>query len=127
MTTESITTDIEATIDAYLAAYGETDPSRRMALIRQAWAADGQLVDPPIEGAGHDGLDAMFATVQGQFPGHTFRRSTAVDSHHGIARYGWQLVAADGSITLTGMDVAELDESGTLQRVAGFFGELSPV
>ena len=115
--------DLTETIDTYLEAYGETDPARRATLIEQAWAPDGQLIDPPLDAAGHDGIDGMFAAVQSQFPGHTFRRSTEVDAHHAFARYGWQLVAADGSVTLAGTDVAEVDESGRLVRVTGFFGE----
>jgi hypothetical protein len=61
--------------------------------------------------------------VQGQFPGHSFRRSTGVDAHHNFARYGWQLVAADGSVTLAGTDVVEVGDDGKLLRVTGFFGE----
>jgi hypothetical protein len=115
----------EITIDTYLQAYGETDAERRAELIAQSWATDGHLIDPPLDGTGHDGLSEMFAAVQGQFAGHTFRRSTVVDEHHGIARYGWELVAPDGSVTLAGMDVAELNLDGKLAKVAGFFGELS--
>jgi hypothetical protein len=115
--------ELTETIDTYLEAYGETDPARRAALIAQAWAANGRLIDPPLDAEGHDGIDGMFAAVQGQFPGHTFRRSTELDAHHGFARYGWQLVAADGSVTLAGTDVAEVDDEGRLVRVTGFFGE----
>ena len=125
--TTNPTSALEATIDTYLAAYGEPDPTRRAELIEAAWAADGHLIDPPLDGTGHDGIDAMFAAVQGQFVGHTFRRTTAVDSHHGIARYGWELIAADGSVTLGGMDVALVGDDGKLRTVAGFFGELSPL
>jgi hypothetical protein len=116
--------DLDTTIDTYLEAYGETDAARRAGLIKQVWAPDGHLIDPPLDAQGHDGIDGMFAAVQGQFAGHTFRRSTAVDAHHGIARYGWELVAADGTVTLAGMDVAELTDDGKLRRVAGFFGDL---
>jgi hypothetical protein len=116
--------DLITTIDTYLEAYGETDAARRLSLIEQVWAADGHLFDPPIDGVGHDGIDAMFAAVQGQFAGHTFRRSSGIDAHHGIARYSWDLVAPDGSVTLAGMDVAVLDAAGKLHRIAGFFGEL---
>ena len=115
--------DLTETIDTYLEAYGETDPTRRATLIAQAWATDGKLIDPPLDAAGHDGIDGMFVAVQGQFPGHTFRRSTELDAHHGFARYGWQLVAADGSVTLAGTDIAEVDDNGRLVRVTGFFGE----
>ena len=67
----------------------------------------------------------MFATVQGQFAGHTFRRSTGIDSHHGIARYGWELVGTDGTVAIAGVDVVEMQE-GRIRRITGFFGELPP-
>jgi hypothetical protein len=115
--------DMTATIDSNLDAYGEPDAARRQALISQAWAGDGHLVDPPLDGRGHDGIDGMFAAVQGQFAGHRFRRTTGVDAHHEFARYGWELVAPDGSVTLGGMDVAQFDDDGKLVRVVGFFGD----
>jgi len=116
--------NLNTTIDTYLEAYGETDADRRIALIERAFATEGHVFDPPIEGAGHAGINDMFATIQGQFAGHSFRRSTGVDSHHGIARYGWELVAGDGSVTLAGMDVAVVNDEGKLSRVAGFFGDM---
>ncbi|MPY92655.1 MAG: nuclear transport factor 2 family protein [Acidimicrobiia bacterium] len=115
--------DVTTTIDTYLEAYGEPDAARRLGLIREVWAADGHLVDPPLDGRGHDGIDAMFAAVQGQFAGHRFRRTTGVDAHHDFARYGWELVSPDGAVSLGGMDVAELDADGKLVRVVGFMGD----
>ena len=111
-------------IDTYLEAYGEPDATRRRTLIEQAWAADGVLADPPMDAAGHDGIDEMFAAVQSTFAGHTFRRTSAVDEHHGVARYGWELRAPDGTTALSGMDVASFDRTGRLARVTGWFGEL---
>lgn len=116
--------DTASTIDTYLEAYGESDPDRRRSLIERAWARDGVLIDPPMDAAGHDAIDGMFAAVQGQFEGHRFRRTSGIDEHHGTARYGWELVAPDGSVTLAGMDVAMFDDAGRLTRVTGFFGEL---
>jgi hypothetical protein len=115
--------DITTTIDTYLEAYGEADPARRVKLIERVWAVDGQLVDPPLDAAGHDAISNMAAAVQGQFPGHRFRRSSDVDAHHGFARYGWELVAADGTVAVSGVDIAEVDDA-RLQRVIGFFGDL---
>jgi hypothetical protein len=111
-------------IDEYLAAYGEPDAARRRQLIVAAFTEDATLVDPPeqLAGRGHGGLDAVFAAVQQQFPGHTFRRTTAVDEHHDVARYGWELVAPDGSVTVAGTDFVGVAEDGRLRSVAGFFG-----
>lgn len=115
--------DTTETIDTYLEAYGEPDAASRRELIGRAWAPDGELVDPPMDASGHDGIDAMFAAVQSSFAGHRFRRTTGVDEHHGVARYGWELVAPDGSVTVAGVDIATFDDAGRLARVTGFFGD----
>ncbi len=116
--------DITTAIDTYLNAYGESDATRRRADIACSWEVDGTLVDPPMDATGHEALDVMFAAVQGQFPGHSFRRTSAIDAHHGIARYSWDLVAPDGTVAVTGMDVARVSDAGKLVDVAGFFGPL---
>ena len=95
---ELMTSDLTTTIDTHLAAYGEPDASKRAELVRQVWSSTGQLLDPPIEGTGHDGIAALGDIVQAHYAGHTFRRTSAVDAHHGFARYGWDLVAPDGSV-----------------------------
>lgn len=118
------TTTLEATIDTYLEAYLEPDADRRTRLIDQVWAPEGHLFDPPLDAQGHAAINEMFETVQGMFAGHTFRRTTGIDTHHGIARYGWELVDGNGTVALSGMDVAVVGQDGRLTRVAGFFGDL---
>lgn len=117
--------DLQTTIDTHLAAYGEPDAQRRAELFARVWARDGQLIDPPLDAVGLDAISGMAAAVQGQFPGHTFRRTSAVDEHHGFARYEWELVAPDGTVAITGIDVAELGEDGRLVRVVGFLGPIA--
>ncbi len=116
--------DTATTIDTYLAAYGETDPARRRAGIEASWDANGHLADPPMDAAGHDALDAMFAAVQAQFPGHLFRRTSGIDEHHDTARYSWDLIAPDGTASVAGTDIARLNQTGKLTSVTGFFGPL---
>ena len=121
-TLQSTTTDV---VDAHLAAYGEPDGDRRRALVERAWAPDGTLTDPPFEPTtGHDAIDRLYGEVQGQYPGHTFRRSSAVDGHHGFARYGWEMLDAAGGLVLAGTDVVETALDGRLAGVVGFFGDL---
>lgn len=117
------TATLTATVDLHLAAYGEPDPARRAELIAQAWSEDGVLLDPPLTGEGHDGLGAAADALLGQFPAHTFRRTTAVDEHHGVARYAWELVSPEGAVVLAGTDVVDVAADGRLQRVVGFFGD----
>lgn len=115
---------LATTIDTHLEAYGETDAERRDALIASVWTPDGRLADPPFEGEGHAGISALSDVVFEHFPGHTFRRSTGIDAHHGVARYGWELVGPDGAVAVGGVDIAEVTDDGRLARVTGFFGDL---
>ena len=117
-------TDITATIDTYLAAWSETDPTRRAEVIARVWAPDGRLIGPPLAAQGHAGIGEMAAALQGQFPGHRFRRASGVDAHHNQLRFAWELVSPDGAVVLSGLDVGELTEDGRLLRIAGFFGPL---
>ena len=118
--------DATTIVDLHLAAYTEADRAEREKLISRAWAADGQLIDPPLTGSGHDGIADAADALLSQFAGHRFRRTTAVDEHHGELRYGWELVAPDGQVVLTGLDVGSVGEDGRLGRITGFFGELAP-
>ena len=113
--------------DTYLAAWNETDAERRAKLVDEAWNPAGKYVDPMLEAEGHDAIDAMAANIQAAYPGHRFRRTTQIDGHHDLVRFGWELVAPDGTITVAGIDVAVLADDGRLREVAGFFGELAAV
>lgn len=119
--------DITTTVDTYLSAYTDPDTERRAALIAAAWTEDGRLVDPPLTGEGHDGISAAADALQQQFAGHRFRRVSDVDDHHGMLRFAWELVAPDGTVVLTGLDVGEVAEDGRLARITGFFGELAVI
>lgn len=120
-TTTPTTTD---TVDTYLAGLNETDAATRRATIARAWIPEGHYLDPQFEARGHDELDQLAQGVHAQFPGHRFERTTAVDGHHGLVRFGWQLTGPDGPV-VTGLDVAVVAPDGRLERVAGFFGELA--
>jgi SnoaL-like domain len=121
-TNTSTGTDLSTIVDVHLAAYCEPDAAHRAALIASVWQPDGRLLDPPFDGSGHDGIAALAEAVLAHYPGHTFRRTSAVDAHHDVARYRWELVAPDGAVAVAGTDVADLVD-GRLARVVGFFGE----
>jgi SnoaL-like domain len=112
-------------IDDYLIAYGEPEQPTRAALIERVFGPDAVLTDPPYVATGHAELDASFAAVQSHYPGHRFSRTSAIDEHHGTARYTWQLASPDGAVALAGMDVVVFDED-RIARVTGFFGTLPP-
>jgi len=116
--------DHTATIDSYVAMLNETDPQRRAALAAQAWTEDGSYVDPLLAATGHAALSDMAAGVHAQFPGQRFARTTGIDAHHSLVRFGWQLAGDDGTVTVAGLDVGIIAPDGRLSRIAGFFGPL---
>jgi hypothetical protein len=125
--TDTTNITITDTIDQHLQAYAMADADRRNAIVATTWNADGELLDPPLEGRGHAEISALADAVLTHFAGHTFRRTTAVDAHHGFARYGWDLVGPDAAVAVSGIDVVEFDDEGKLRRIVGFFGPLEPV
>jgi ketosteroid isomerase-like protein len=118
-------TDINATIDTYLEFINETDADARAAAVAKVWAEDAQWVDPPLEATGHAALADMVGTIFEHYPAHTFRRTSAVDAHHDVVRFSWELVGPDGAVAFNGLDVVLLAADGRIQRVTGFIGDLA--
>lgn len=123
ITNNDTTNSLTAVIDSHLEAYALVDVDRRNALVSASWNADGELTDPPMAGRGHAEISALADVVVTHYAGHRFERTTAVDAHHTFARYGWNLVAPDGSVAVSGTDFVEFDDEGRLLRIVGFFGE----
>jgi hypothetical protein len=115
---------VTTTVDTYFEMLNETDPERRNRLIERVWTADARWIDPPLAVQGYAAIDAKTAGAHGQFPGHSFRRTSGVDCHHDQLRFGWELAAPDGTPALAGIDVGELAPDGRILQLTGFFGEL---
>jgi len=113
-------TDITTRIDQYIATWNETDPEGRRALLAQVWTDDGRYVDPLMSGEGHDGLDAMIAGAQGQFPGHRFELTFGPDAHHEHVRFAWKLLGPGGDAVAAGVDFGTVAEDGRLRSLRGF-------
>jgi hypothetical protein len=114
---------LDTIVDTHLQGYCEPDPARRADLLGRVWHADGELLDPPIAGVGPEEIAALVDVVLGHYPQHRFVRTSTVDAHHDHARYAWDLVAPDGAVAVSGLDVATVVD-GRLSRVVGFFGPL---
>ncbi|NEB75509.1 nuclear transport factor 2 family protein [Streptomyces sp. SID14478] len=111
----------ESAAARYFEAWNATDADARAKAVAAAWTEDGTYTDPLADVAGHDGVAAVIGAAHEQFPGFFFRPLGAVDGHHGIARFGWELVSqADGSAPVAGFDVIELADDGRIRAVHGF-------
>ena len=108
-------------LDAWNAAPGE-----RRALVEAVFSPDAYYCDGASEVAGHDGITAMMDGIAERFPGSSFTRASAVDTHHSQARFAWTLTAADGSTIIDGIDAMRLAPDGRITVTLGFFGVAVP-
>ena len=123
----TVAVELTDLVDTYLGAWAEEDPARRAEVIRGCWTETGCIVDPPLDGYGHAGIDALFAAFQNHYPGCAFVRTSEVDAHHDVFRVTWELRAGDGTTVLSGMDVGNLSPDGRIARITGFFGDVHHV
>ena len=113
--------DITTTVNNYIAAWNETVPEERRARIADTFADGATYLDPVQSGDGREGIDAMIAGAQKQFPGTRFELSSGPDAHHDRVRFAWRLVtAADGAPVAAGVDFATVADDGRLREVIGF-------
>jgi hypothetical protein len=114
-------TDITTVVHNYIAMWNETTPEDRRAIIADTFADDASYLDPIMEGDGPQGIDAMVAGAQGQFPGARFELTSGPDAHHDRVRFAWRAVAGEGGATIAaGVDFATLAGDGRLRAVTGF-------
>jgi len=113
--------NVNELVVGYLAAWNERDTAHRRALIGKVWTEDATYVDAHRRGVGHDGIDAMIATAQAQFPGYRLHLVSGIESHNGYIRFSWAAGGApDAPLYLGGTDFGVVAPDGRLQIVAGF-------
>jgi hypothetical protein len=113
-------------IDYLLRAWNESDFTWLKINLSRALRHDVRFVDPTVSVQGVDAVHQYLVGFRERFSRAVVRRASAVDSHHDVHRYAWELVI-DGRVVLEGLDVIELDDGGRIARIAAFFGELPPV
>ena len=108
-------------IDRYIATWNEADGGRRRDLIAQTWAEGASYLDPMLQSEGREGIDAMIVGVQEKFPGHRFRRTGEVESHHDRVRFTWELAPEGGDAVVKGTDFGVVASDNRLAAITGFF------
>ncbi len=114
-----------ALIDRYCDVWSEPEEVQRRALLSAVWASGATYTDPTVYAATAEELLSHIAKVLTRRPGAKVRRTSAVNSHHNMARFAWQVVQADGSTLPEGLDIAWISPDGQkIERIIGFFGPI---
>ncbi len=114
-------------VAGYFECWNAPDEDRRLRAIRATWAEGATSTDPLATVTGHEPIRQMMAAVFESYAGHSFRQVGAVDAHHNVIRWGWEMLDQNGDKVLDGIDAAWVDESGKIVELAGFFGADVPV
>ena len=124
-TAESDKVALEELITLYCDAWSEPDPARRYQMLQRVWAENGTYTDPTVHMTGSKELVEYIGKILKKYPGVRIARTSVVDTHHGMVRFTWRLVLADGKTLTEGIDFGELSSEGNLRRIVGFFGQLA--
>ena len=108
----------------YVDVWNETDPARRRVLIERTFTLQASYIDPLMESAGHDGLDAMIGAAQAQFAGLRFSVAGKPDGHHDYVRFSWSLAAGNAEPLASGTDIAVVAPDGRIDRITGFLDKM---
>jgi hypothetical protein len=117
---------VDSVLVDYFAAWNETDAKERDDLLRRSLCEDAELIDPTGRWRGVAGLSERIANFHASAPATTVVPASGIDTHNGIERYAWKIVDAGGNDLMEGLDVAERDAAGRLQRIVMFHGVLPP-
>ncbi|MBO6717651.1 MAG: hypothetical protein JJ913_06820 [Rhizobiaceae bacterium] len=116
----------EEVIDVYATAWGETDAAERMRILESVLTADATYTDPRVYAASPGELSDQIGRILPDRPGARVLRISAVDMHHGKARFAWHMLKGDGTPLPAGIDIVEFEETtGKLKSILGFFGPLA--
>ena len=107
-------------VEAYMAAWNETDEAKRRDLLDQCWNDSGAYTDPMADISGRDALFALISQFQTQMPGAAIGMTSGIDQHHDRVRFGWKLTGAAQAIE--GIDVGQIAADGRLASIIGFWG-----
>jgi hypothetical protein len=114
--------DLTTLIDTYCTAWNDPEPAARARLLAQAMTPDASYTDPTVHAASPAELLAHIERVREKRPGARVLRQGAMDAHHHVARFHWQVSSADGAVLREGIDIVTLSADGAkLTAVIGFF------
>jgi SnoaL-like domain len=106
--------------------FGERDAARRLAAIRELYAADAILTEPEGVSEGHSAIcDAVGELLCRLPPAFVFTALGVAVGHHGVGRLLWKAGLPQGPAAATGMDIA-LFRDGRIQALYVFLDPPAP-
>lgn len=110
-----------ALIDAYIAAWSETDEGQRKRQLADIFVAEGMHKSPTTHSVGLAAISAEIAGFQQQLPGAKVTVSQLLVTGNHLV-FDFALQAASGEVIVSGVDYMQLTEDGQkIKSVIGFY------
>jgi hypothetical protein len=94
----------------------------RRRLLEASWADDGVYTDPESTIRGRDELVDAIAAFHVERPGVRIEVRSRIDAFDRQFRFVWATVDGSGRMLSDGLDVGELDKTGRIVALTGFYG-----
>lgn len=107
-------------ITAYENAWSEPDSLKRLEQIKTFWAENGEYHDGAAKVKGPKGLNDMIQKFRKDFP-NSIASSNPLLSFENYRTWSWRIINTEKNLFLEGRDFMELDKSGKIINLIGFW------
>lgn len=111
----------EPALADYHAAWMETDAEKRRTILDRCWAPTAVFRDAMGYAEGGEELADYIGAAQKFAPNVRLEQDGELQHAHGFVCYPWRMVGPDGTVVMSGRNVAELSPDGLLLSVTGFW------
>lgn len=110
--------DIEASVEKYVASWAEPDAELRRKTIAELWVTDAVYKNQIAEYLGLEGIEEAVTEAYDMFATKGYRFNVArVDINHDVVRYVWEMLPPDGDTPeAIGTQVVIVNADGRMVR-----------
>lgn len=112
-------------LDSMMAIWNSDDADEIKRLTHEIMETNVHFVDPNYNITGRDAFIKMVHETQAKIPGAAYGHVGNVQGQNNFYRYHWAIHMGE-KLLMPGFDVTELNDTGRIVKIIGFFGELNP-
>jgi hypothetical protein len=113
-------------LKAYLEAFAENDPVRRVVLLERGLTPAAEIWGPKRVFADYAEISEKIEGFHRNWRGCRLVLASGMNSFQNAARFGKAIVGADGTVLATGHSLVEFASDGRICRVIPFWEALPP-
>lgn len=117
-------TNYPEALDKMMAIWNSKTAEDIERLTKEALETNVHFIDPNYNIMGRDAFIEMVHAVQAKIPGAKYSHVGNFGHQNNFYRYHWAIHMSD-TLIMPGFDVTEVNNTGKIVKIIGFFGELN--